>query len=99
MAYGTNSPYFATDIVNNQYLDIMINRPIPVDQTDTYFIITAAYNLRPDLLAYDLYQDPKLWWVFAQRNTNRLTDPFFDFVTGTGIYIQQVSTLKSALGI
>lgn len=97
--YGTNSPYYATDIVNNQYLDIMINRPVPVDPTDVYFIITAAYNLRPDMLAYDLYNDPKLWWVFAQRNPNRLVDPFFDFKAGVGIYVPQISVLKTSLGI
>jgi hypothetical protein len=99
MAYATNSPYYATDIVNNQFLDIMINRPIPVDPTDVYFIITGAYNLRPDLLAYDLYNDPKLWWVFAQRNPNRLVDPFFDFKIGLGIYVPKIATLKTSLGI
>jgi hypothetical protein len=54
--------------------------------------------MRPDLLAYDLYSDSRLWWVFAQRNSNRLKDPVFDFVAGTGIYIPQLPNLRSALG-
>jgi hypothetical protein len=51
------------------------------------------------MLAYDLYNNSKLWWVFSSRNTNRLKDPFFDFTTGTGIYLPEASTLKQVLGI
>jgi hypothetical protein len=54
--------------------------------------------MRPDLLAYDLYSDSRLWWVFAQRNSNRIKDPVFDFVAGTVIYIPQLPNLRSALG-
>lgn len=61
--------------------------------------ITPTYHLRPDLLAYDLYEDGNLWWVFAQRNPNKLMDPLFDFVAGTSIYIPQLPVLKTALGI
>jgi len=46
-----------------------------------------------------MYGDAKLWWVFSQRNPNRLKDPMFDFVTGTGIYIPQLTTLREALGL
>jgi hypothetical protein len=76
----------------------MIDRPIPADPTDVYMVINATYNLRPDMLAFDLYGDPKLWWVFAQRNPNRLADPFFDFVTGLGIYVPKENVLKAVLG-
>jgi hypothetical protein len=98
MAYTQSSPYYNTDVYN-QFLDVMINRPIPMDPSDTYWEINQTYHLRPDLLAYDLYNDSKLWWVFAQRNPNRLKDPMFDFVLGTGIYLPQLNTLKLALGI
>jgi len=99
MMYPATSPYFATRTVNNQYLDIMINRPIFSDPTDMYWQITAVYNLRPDLLANDLYNDSRLWWVFAQRNPNKLKDPLFDFVLGVSIYIPKQNVLKSSLGI
>lgn len=96
--YPQTSPYYQSSVVDNIYLDIMVNRPIPVNATDVFWTITETYNLRPDLLAYDLYEDSRLWWVFAQRNPNRLADPFFDFVTGTNIYLPTLATLRSSLG-
>ena len=77
----------------------MINVSILPDNTDTLWIINTTYHLRPDLLAYDLYKDSRLWWVFSQRNPNKLKDPLFDFVEGTSIYIPQLSNLQTALGI
>ena len=99
MTYPLSSPYYNSTIVNSQFLDVMINRPVPINPTDVYWTITATYEYRPDLLAYDLYQDSRLWWVFAQRNPNKLKDPLFDFVSGAGIYIPNLITLKQALGI
>ena len=99
MSYPQTSPYYLTRIYNRQYLDVMVNRPIPIDPLDQYWEITQTYNLRPDLLAYDLYNDSKLWWVFAQRNPNTLKDPLFDFVAGTQIYLPNFATVKQALGI
>lgn len=39
---------------------------IPVSGDDTY-IITSA-NDRLDLIAFDFYGDPSLWWVIASAN-------------------------------
>lgn len=97
--YPATSPYQATGIVNEKFLDIMVNRSIPMLQSDVYWTITAVYQNRPDLLAYDLYSDSRLWWVFSQRNPNVLTDPIFSFTTGTQIYIPKLDTLKKYLGI
>lgn len=97
MAYQSTSPYFLTP-VNGEYLGPMVNRSIPKYADDIRFTINETYNLRPDLLAYDLYGTPNLWWVFAQRNPNSLADPLLDFVTGTNIYLPKKSTLKSVLG-
>lgn len=99
MSYPQTSPYNSSNIYNGQFLDVMINRDIPVDSTDVSWTINSTYHLRPDLLAYDLYDDSRLWWVFAQRNPNRLKDPLFDFIEGTTIFIPQLSNLKDALGI
>lgn len=97
--YSATSPYFNTGIVNSDFLDVMVNRPIPMLSTDRYWTITMTYQHRPDLLAYDLYSDASLWWVFASRNPNTLVDPMFDFVSGTSIYIPTGETLKQALGL
>ena len=99
MAYPPSSPYFNSSVVNRQFLDVMINRPIPSDPTDVHWVIVPSYEYRPDLLAYDLYQDSRLWWVFAQRNPNKLKDPLFDFISGVSIYIPKLTTLKTALNI
>ena len=97
--YTSSSPYFDTPVINNQYLGVMVNRVIPKLVDDLSLTINETYNLRPDLLAFDLYGDASLWWVFAQRNPNQLQDPLGDFTTGTTIYLPQQSTLKSVLGI
>jgi len=98
--YPATSPYFNTSVANNKFLDVLTYRPIPKDPSDVYYTITQVYEFRPDLLAYDLYGDAKLWWVFAERNPNRLgKDPYFDFVSGIKIYIPKLSTLQQTLGI
>jgi hypothetical protein len=99
-SYPATSPYYSSTTVNNKFLDVMNYRPIPKYSSDVFFTITQVYEYRPDLLAYDLYNDSRLWWVFAERNPNSLSkDPYFDFVSGLGIYIPKLSTLQQALGI
>ena len=95
--YGSDSPYFLTGF-DQFYLDVTVNRPIPAQSDDILMQINNTYQYRPDLLAYDLYQTPNLWWVFYQRNPNTLTKPPFDFKQGTAIFIPKLNTLKSALG-
>jgi hypothetical protein len=97
--YPATSPYNNTGIVNNQFLDVMIDRPIIKDPADKYWTITSTYEYRPDLLAYDLYNDARLWWVFAQRNPNTLKDPYFDFRSGVGIYLPKPEMLTQLLGL
>lgn len=97
--YKASSPYYTTSLVNKEYLGMMVNREIPRLSNDIYFVINQTYHLRPDLLAYDLYNDGNLWWVFAQRNPNTIKDPLFDFVAGKGIYLPQIDTLIAALGV
>jgi hypothetical protein len=98
MAYSKESPYFRTEIVNG-YLDIMSLRDLPNEKDDILFEITNTYENRPDLLAYDLYQDARLWWVFSIRNKNKLKDPIYDMKAGTKIYLPKMSTIKKVLGI
>lgn len=98
--YPSSSPYKETDIFNQKFLDFMVNRPIPTLPSDVLYTLPIVYQYRPDLLAYDLYGDSRLWWVFAARNPNRLGfDPYFDFVEGIQIYVPKLDTLKQVLGI
>ena len=95
--YNATSPYAATGY-SQFFLDTMVNRPIPAQSDDLPFVINQTYQYRPDLLAFDLYENSGLWWVFYQRNPNTLTKPPLDFAINTLIYIPKISTLRSVLG-
>jgi hypothetical protein len=96
-SYSATSPYYNTGY-SQYYLDLMINRPIPKQSDDLFMKINTVYEYRPDLLAYDLYDTPSLWWVFYQRNPNTLTAPPLDFKAGVNIYLPKIETLRSVLG-
>ena len=98
--YPRTSPYNETKLVDRKFLDVMTHRPIPKKSDDVLVTISTAYENRPDLMAFDLYGDAKLWWVFAARNPNKLgADPYFNFTAGTEIFVPKLSTLQTALGI
>lgn len=96
--YKATSPYLLTQVTEN-YLDIMTYRSIPKEQDDIPYSIKPQHAHRPDVLAYDLYGDANLWWVFAVRNPNTIEDPIYDFAVDTVIYLPKLSTLKRVLGI
>lgn len=81
------------------FLDIWSSKTIPASVTDAVYQIDSAYNQRPDLLAYDMYQDTNLWWVFAVRNPDVIFDPLLSFRTGVIIYVPTKETVVSALGL
>ena len=95
--YDTTSPYYQTGY-SQFFLETMVNRPIPKENDDLTFTINVTYQYRPDLLAFDLYGNAGLWWVFYQRNPNTLQAPPLDFKTNTLIYLPKITTLKTALG-
>lgn len=97
--YRSDSPWFRTKIQNNQYLGVLRIRPVPAEADDIVYEIEPQYTYRPDLLAYDLYGNHKLWWVFAQRNMDVIKDPVFDFKPGVEIYLPQKSRLSDILGL
>lgn len=96
--YNSSSPYYLSGY-SQFFLDVMVNRPIPKLADDQLFTINATYQYRPDLLAYDLYDNAALWWVFYQRNPNTLTKPPVDFVAQKQIYLPTITTLKATLGV
>ena len=95
--YDATSPYYETGY-SQFFLETMVNRPIPKENDDLTFTINITYQYRPDLLAFDLYGNAGLWWVFYQRNPNTLQAPPMDFKAGILIYLPKITTLKSALG-
>jgi len=97
-SYNQSSLYKNTKYHLNA-LDVWEPRPISKEPDDQLFEINSVYALRPDKLAFDLYSDPGLWWVFAARNPNSIEDPIFDFVPGKKIYLPKKSTLQRNLGL
>jgi len=95
--YDSVSPYYLTNY-SQFFLDVMVNRPIPKENDDQLFKINTTYQYRPDLLAFDLYDNSNLWWVFYQRNPNTLTKPPLDFQADTLIYLPKITTLRNVLG-
>jgi hypothetical protein len=96
--YSNTSPWYTTQVTQN-YLDLLSIRPVSAEPDDFLYTIQAQYAYRPDLLAFDLYGEASLWWVFIQRNLDVLEDPIFDFTPGTKIYIPKGSSLRQVLGI
>lgn len=96
--YSTSSPWYKTP-QNQLFLEIWQPRPIPAEADDYDYIIQPQYNYRPDLLAFDIYGTPKLWWVFAQRNVDVIFDPIYDFKAGAVIKLPKKSKLLSSLGL
>lgn len=97
VTYNSNSPYAKTKFFGN-FLDVANFPVMPKNADDVLFEINRTYQYRPDLLAFDLYGDANLWWVFALRNPNTIKDPVFDMRKGYKIYLPKKETLDSLLG-
>jgi len=96
--YASTSPYADTPQFRDR-LSIYEPRTFDFDQDDIEYQIDSFYENRPDLLSFDLYGTPKLWWVFAVRNPDVIKDPGYDFVAGTVIRIPKQDNLATGLGV
>ena len=95
--YSNTSPYFETREIAD-YLDILNPRTITAEADDQSYTIERTYAYRPDLLAFDLYGSPRLWWVFAQRNPNEIEDPIYDFKPGVTIRLPKPGNVSKDIG-
>ena len=96
--YSNTSPYFET-LITNDNLDILNPRTLTAELDDQCYTIERTYAYRPDLLAFDLYGTPRLWWVFAQRNPDEIEDPIYDFKPGITIQLPKKENVVQDLGI
>tara|TARA_E500000318_G_scaffold4307_1_gene4543 strand:+ start:967 stop:1269 length:303 start_codon:yes stop_codon:yes gene_type:complete len=96
--YRSDSPYANTSQYS-YYLDILTPRRIPARRDDVLHTLTLVHQYRPDLLAYDLYKNSNLWWVFQARNPNAFEDAIWDFRAGKKFYIPKKDVIEAALGI
>ena len=96
--YSSTSPYYSTG-QNAINLDVLVPRTITAEADDQSYTIERTYAYRPDLLAFDLYGTPRLWWVFAQRNPNEIEDPIYDFKPGVTIQLPKPAKISKDLGV
>ncbi len=96
--YSPTSPYFATP-QNNINLEPLTRRNFAIEDDDQSYTIERTYAYRPDLLAFDLYGSPRLWWGFAQRNPNQIEDPIYDFKPGVTIQLPKPAIITRDLGV
>jgi hypothetical protein len=96
--YGQSSPWYTTP-QNSLFLEELTIRPVPAASDDADYVVETRYKHRPDLLAYDLYGNHRLWWVFAQRNMSIIKDPVYDLEPGMRIKIPKKSALQFLLGV
>jgi len=95
--YKPDSFYAKTNSIDF-YLDIWENTVNVSTKGDTSIEIHTKYNLRPDLMAYDMYGSPNYWWVFALKNKDKLIDPVEDFKAGLTIVVPAKHGLRSLIG-
>ena len=50
-----------------------IRQPV---EYDSYILYTMIYGDRLDLVALKFYNDPELWWVIVEANSDNLWWPF-----------------------
>lgn len=96
--YSNTSPYFQTEM-QPTYLDVLSPRTLTAEKDDQSYTIERTYAYRPDLLAYDLYGSPRLWWVFAQRNPDQIEDPIYDFKPGVTVKLPKKENVLKDLGL
>ena len=96
--YSKTSPYHNTR-QGPESLGFLSKRLFAFESDDIIYEIDSFYERRPDLLAHDLYDSSKLWWVFMHRNMDTIKDPIWDFLSGTTIRIPKKTTLTKYLGV
>lgn len=95
-AFHKNTSMYKQTPVREFYLDKWV--PVDIDMSDsTEYIIDSKYHQRPDLLAFEQFGTPNLWWVFAVVNRNYLNDPIEDFQAGLEIQVPSQSSISKLL--
>lgn len=74
--------------IKNGFLSYYSPINIPKNNsTDYIIVISKKYEHKPGLLAYELYGDENLKWVFRYFNNNKINDIIFDFKEGLNIVV------------
>jgi len=94
--YNTNSMYSSTPMDAGK-LGLWEAPEIVITGNETTITISRHLRHRPDLLSYELYGTPHLWWVFKMLNPDKLNDSIWDFVEGIEILTPSPTEVSSYL--
>lgn len=94
--YSQYSPYAKTK--QTWYLDYNLPKNIPPADSDIDYEIPNKYDEQPWRLAYELYGNERLYYIFSLLNPNLIEDPIYDFNAGKTIRIPSVQRVQSYLG-
>ena len=70
---------------------------IPIRNTDIYHKLKSVEVGRLDIVAYQYYKNPLLWWVIAQAND--IYNPYTDTEVGMLLRVPTLETLYGYRGI
>ena len=94
-----NSRYLSTNVYEdakgNTFFGPWQPLNLPLDATDSFYLVREGVQARLDLLAYDIYGDSGLWWVIA--NYNNVINPFL-LEAGETLRIPSRARVTAALG-
>ena len=96
LIYQPGSPYAFTPQTST-YLEIWVPPYVVPSNNDPIIRVAQAYTHRPDLLSFDLYSTPKLWWTFSMLNPDLLKDPIWDLVADMEIRVLEKTAAQNFL--
>lgn len=97
--YNNRSPYSKTPQLNQyvMYLDYWQPPLLGYSSDDSIIVLAQKYKHRPDLLSFDAYGTPKLWWIFSVYNSDVIQDPIYDIVPGIQIVVPSNASISGLL--
>lgn len=93
--YSQYSPY--SKVKKTWYLGYNLPSGMTYADTDTTYVIPNKYDEQPWRLAYELYGNERLYYIFALLNSNLIQDPIYDFKAGTVIQIPTAQRVQTYL--
>lgn len=90
----SRGPWGETPIVDF-WLDPWVPRLFPPSPDDTTITVAPRHRHRPDLLAWEIWGDPTLWWVFAVANPDEIVDPIYDMEPGLELRIPFIADMRA----
>lgn len=87
-----------TNLRDRLFLDVNRLPRVPERLDDEEYTIEPMFENRPDLLANEVYGNPRVWWLIVMRNLDIIKDPLRDFRTGVTIQLPNPDTVKRLTG-